>query len=105
MTGRRIAAFDFDGTISRRDTLVPFLARACGTQALTRALRRIGPLALKARTGRLDAEVHHRDATKAALLAELMTGRAATWLDHQGERYAAGLPSRLRPEMVEQIHW
>ena len=34
MSGRRIAAFDFDGTISRRDTLVPFLARACGTAAL-----------------------------------------------------------------------
>jgi phosphatidylglycerophosphatase C len=105
MTGRRIAAFDFDGTLTRRDTLVPFLARACGTQALTRALRRIGPLALKARTGRLDSELHHRDASKEALLHELMAGRERAWLDQEGERYAASLPARLRPEMVEQVRW
>ena len=28
MGERRIAAFDFDGTITTRDTLLPFLARA-----------------------------------------------------------------------------
>lgn len=105
MSGRRIAAFDFDGTLTRRDTLVPFLARACGTQDLLRALRRIAPLAVRARTGRLASELHHRDATKAALLRELFRGRTAAWLAEQGERYAAELPGRLRPEMVEQLEW
>jgi phosphatidylglycerophosphatase C len=105
MTGRRIAAFDFDGTLTRRDTLVPFLARACGRQELLRALRRVAPLAVRARTGRLASELHHRDATKAALLRELFRGRSASWLAEQGERYATELPSRLRPEMVEQLEW
>jgi len=105
MAPRRIAAFDFDGTLTRRDTLVPFLARACGTQDLARALRRIAPLAVRARTGRLDSELHHRDAAKAALLRELFTGRDAAWLRHEGERYAATLTAKLRPEMVEQVRW
>ncbi|MCB0972082.1 MAG: HAD-IB family hydrolase [Acidimicrobiales bacterium] len=105
MSGRRIAAFDFDGTLTRRDTLVPFLATACGRGALGRALRRVGPLAVRARTGRLDSDLHHRDATKAALLHELMAGREAAWLERQGSGYAAGLGARLRPEMVEQVAW
>ena len=105
MSGRRIAAFDFDGTLTRRDTLVPFLARACGTAALTRSLRTVAPLAMKARTGRLDAELHHRDASKAALLQHLFAGRDAAWLHREGERYATLLGDRLRPEMVEQVRW
>ena len=105
MSGRRIAAFDFDGTISRRDTLVPFLARACGTAELTRALRTVAPLAVKARTGRLATELHHRDASKAALLRALLSGREAAWLEREGQRYAAGIARRLRPEMVEQVRW
>lgn len=105
MSGRRIAAFDFDGTLSRRDTLVPFLARACGTQDLTRALRRVAPLAVKARTGTLGSELHHRDATKAALLHRLLAGREAGWFEQQGRRYASRLEAKLRPEMVEQVRW
>ena len=77
----------------------------CGTGALANALRQIGPLAIKARTGRLDAELHHRDASKDALLRALMAGREAAWLEREGARYAASLDRRLRPEMVDQITW
>jgi HAD superfamily hydrolase (TIGR01490 family) len=105
MSGRRIAAFDFDGTISRRDTLVPFLARACGITACSRAMTRVAPLAAKARTGRAPADVHHRDVSKEALLRELFAGREVSWLEREGRRYAATLASKLRPEMVEQISW
>lgn len=105
MAGRRIAAFDFDGTLSRRDTLVPFLARSCGMAAFSRATAGVAPLAARARAGRLPEELHRRDATKAALLRALYAGRDAAWLDEQGRRYAAVLPTRLRPEMVEQLRW
>jgi len=105
MSGRRIAAFDFDGTLTRRDTLLPFLARACGPTTFGRTVRRIAPTAVRARTGRLAADVHHRDATKAALLRELLAGRTASWLRSQGEQYATGLNAKLRPEMVEQVRW
>ena len=33
---RRVAAFDFDGTLSRRDTLVPFLAQVSGPHPVRR---------------------------------------------------------------------
>ena len=41
MSGRRIAAFDFDGTLTRRDTLLPFLTRACGPRAVGRIASRV----------------------------------------------------------------
>lgn len=105
MSDRPLAAFDFDGTLTRRDTLVPFLVRACGTAAFGRALRKVAPLAVKARTGRLASELHHRDASKEALVHELFTGREAAWLEHEGEGYAAELPGKLRPEMADQLRW
>jgi phosphatidylglycerophosphatase C len=105
MSGRRIAAFDFDGTLTRRDTLLPFLARASGPTTFGRTVARVAPDAVRARAGLLEAEVHHRDATKAALLRALLRGRSAAWLQAQGEQYATALPAKLRPEMVEQVRW
>ncbi|MCU1372664.1 MAG: HAD-superfamily subfamily hydrolase [Ilumatobacteraceae bacterium] len=105
MSGRRIAAFDFDGTLTRRDTLLPFLARATGPNTFSRTVGRIAPVAVRARAGRLEAEVHHRDATKAALLRELFRGRSDAWLQARGQQYATTLGAKLRPEMVEQVRW
>ncbi len=105
MSGRRIAAFDFDGTLTRRDTLLPFLVHACGARAVARAVSRVAPLAARARVGRLESELHHRDATKVALLRDLMAGREAAWLAERGAAFAPTLPRRLRPEMVEQVRW
>ena len=105
MPARRIAAFDFDGTLTRRDTLVPFLVRACGARAVAGAVSRVAPRAARARLGRLEAEIHHRDATKAALLRELLAGREAAWLARAGQDYARTLPRRIRPEMAHQLAW
>lgn len=105
MSGRRIAAFDFDGTLTRRDTLLPFLARASGPTKFGRTIARIAPDAVRARAGRLEAEVHHRDATKAALLRDLFRGQSDAWLQAHGQQYATTLPAKLRPEMVEQVRW
>ncbi len=108
MGHRRIAAFDFDGTISTRDTLLPFLAGACGRRAFARAASRAGWRAARIRLGDggPSAEVHHRDASKAHLLGELLIGRTASWLAGAGRDYARDvLPDQLRPEMVDQIRW
>jgi phosphatidylglycerophosphatase C len=105
MSGRRIAAFDFDGTLTRRDTLLPFLTRACGPRAVGRTLGRVAPTAARARAGRLPSEIHHRDATKAALLSGLLAGRREDWLRTEGRQYATTLGAKLRPEMVEQVRW
>ncbi len=103
--GRRIAAFDFDGTLTTRDTLVPFLVRACGAAAVARAAARVAPVAVRSRLGQLEDAIHHRDATKVAMLRSLFRGRDATWLADQGTAFAATLPGRLRPVMEEQLAW
>lgn len=105
MTGRRIAAFDFDGTLTRRDTLLPFLVHACGARTVATAVSRVAPLAARARLGRLEGELHHRDATKEALLRELFTGRDPGWLADQATGFARTLRARFRPEMVEQVRF
>lgn len=105
MTGRRIAAFDFDGTLTRRDTLLPFLVRACGSRAVARAAGLVAPVNVRSRLGRLEDGLHHRDATKEALLGHLMAGRTAAWLAEEGAAFAQTLEARLRPVMVEQLRW
>lgn len=105
MSGRQIAAFDFDGTLTHRDTLVPFLVRACGARRVAAAASRVAPAAARSRLGRLQGAVHHRDEVKAALVRHLLGGREAVWLTHEAERFAATLPARIRPEMVRQVDW
>lgn len=107
MGERRIAAFDFDGTISTNDTLVPFLARTFGRKAFAQALRRASRAAVEARMSRQGpTALHPRDAAKARMIRELLTGRSATWFAEVGEAYARDvLPGKLRPEMVRQVEW
>ena len=100
-----MAVFDFDGTITRRDTLLPFLVRVCGARTVARAVSAVAPDAARGRLGRLQDEVHHRDRTKTALLHALLAGRDAGWFAEAGAAYAQTLPRRIRPEMAEQVAW
>ncbi len=104
--GRRIAAFDFDGTLTRGDTVLPFLVQACGRTNVSRALARVAPAAGRARLPRRPpGAAHHRDLTKELLLRELFRGHDAASLAEQGEHYASTLRSQLRPQMAEQVRW
>jgi len=69
-SGRRLAAFDFDGTISRKDTLIPFLLRATGRARFASGWRQV--VAAGAR-GRVD--LRDRDAVKAELIEHLLADR------------------------------
>lgn len=88
-----VAAFDFDGTLTERDTLVPFLRRACGNRRVVGAAARA--------VGR----ARSRDRLKLALLASLFQGWPADRLDGLGEAYAGELRARLRPAMLDRLHW
>lgn len=93
-TPRRVAAFDFDGTLARRDTLMRFLAKAAG-------VRQLGiSLAAQAKTYRDD-----RDAAKVDMLRRLLTGADEERLTKLGRDYAVGLHHLLRPEMAERVRW
>ncbi|CAN5673115.1 HAD family hydrolase [soil metagenome] len=97
--GRRVAAFDFDGTLSRRDTLLPFLALAHGRRRTAQVLAEEAcrHLAGRGRAG--------RDHLKARVLGRLFAGDDPARVAAVGRRYAATLPGRLRPQMLEQIAW
>jgi phosphatidylglycerophosphatase C len=102
---RRIAAFDFDGTLTRRDTVLPFLVRVHGKAKVARAMARVAPAAARARLAPRPGQPHHRDLTKAAVLRELFSGEDPARLADQGEAYAQTLTKRLRPDMVRQLAW
>jgi phosphatidylglycerophosphatase C len=88
----RVAAFDFDGTLTRRDTLVPFLRRARGHWAIVRA-------AVAARGAR------GRDAFKVALVGRLFRGWPAVRVDELGRAYVPTLLAALRAESRERLEW
>lgn len=103
--GRSIAAFDFDGTLTQNDTVLPFLVRVCGPAKVARVMARVAPSAGRARFSAATGALHHRDATKMAVLRELFRGGDPAHLAEQGVAYAQTLSRRLRPAMVRQLDW
>jgi HAD superfamily hydrolase (TIGR01490 family) len=98
---RGVAAFDFDGTLTRRDSLVPFLARVVGWPRVVVALTVHAPTFVAVALGR-----HDRDAAKERMLVRLLAGRAADAVTDAGRAYGARLVAhKLRPEMRERIAW
>jgi phosphatidylglycerophosphatase C len=88
-----VAAFDFDGTLARRDTLVPFLRQVRGTPRV---------LAAAARSA---VRFRDRDAFKVAVIGHLFRGVPADRVARLGEAYVPTLVELLRPEMVERVRW
>jgi len=95
-----LAAFDFDGTVTRRDTLIPFLVRVAGPQRFTAAWTRIGSMASRRRL-----DLGDRDEVKAHLVRILLAGRRLDEVDALGERYARDLLAgdRLRPLVMDRL--
>lgn len=95
-----LALFDFDGTITYNDTLVPFLGKARGYSHAVRAAVAVGLAAC-----RREWSLKDRDEGKDALLRQILTGMSETEFYERGEQYAKALyPKKFRPEMVARIH-
>ncbi len=80
------AAFDFDGTMTRRDTLVPFLTSVVGLGRVARALGAESAHLTAALTGRGD-----RDAVKERVLTRVLAGVAYSDVEAAGRAFGAGL--------------
>lgn len=80
---RRVAAFDFDETLTRRDTLVPFLVRVAGPPRFAAACVKVLVAGLRGQVALRD-----RDAVKERLLAVLFAGRPEAQLRRLAEQYA-----------------
>ena len=99
---RPLAAFDLDGTLTRRDTLLPFLLRAVGRDRAYRALM-VSSLPL-ARAAALGGD--HRDRAKAAVLSRVLTGVPLAALAEAAESYADHVVGHgLRPDVQARVAW
>jgi HAD superfamily hydrolase (TIGR01490 family) len=93
-----IAVFDFDGTLTRRDSLLPFLMRLVGPWLPLRALR-----ALPALAGHSIGMVPNWKA-KEDLFHAVLRGTGEADLNAVGARFAGEvIPRLLRPRAMERI--
>lgn len=99
---RALAAFDLDGTLTRRDTLLPFLLRAIGPGRTCRAILASSvPLAKAAAFGG-----RHRDEAKVVLLQRVLGGLSLEALAESAESFADHVVARnLRPEVRARADW
>ena len=99
---RPLAAFDLDGTLTRRDTLRPFLLQAVGPARTYRAL--LASSILLARAAAFGGT--HRDAAKSAVLRRVLAGTPPEALAEAAETFADHVVARrLRPDVRARVDW
>jgi phosphatidylglycerophosphatase C len=98
---RTLAAFDFDGTITRRDTLVPFLVAVAGRGPVLGALAAEAVPLARAAGGRGD-----RDLAKERVLTRVLAGVPYADVETAGKAYAARITrSAITRDARERIEW
>ena len=96
-----IAFFDFDGTLTRRDTFLPWLQQLLGTPTLFLRLLQTSPVLL----GYIAGWVAN-DRAKETLLRACVAGRHVDELQEVANHYARHeLRSLLRPEGMARLDW
>ncbi|MGH8992500.1 MAG: HAD-IB family hydrolase [Acidimicrobiia bacterium] len=101
MSPRVVAAFDLDRTLTRRETLVPFVLRARGRAATVRTI-----VALPLPLARGLARDSHRDHGKELFLERLLGGREVAPLAAAAEAFAGDVvAAHLRPDTHRQLEW
>jgi phosphatidylglycerophosphatase C len=94
-----VAFFDFDGTISTRDTLPLFLRFACGTGRCAAAALRVSPMLLGHLVGVVD-----NGKAKERLIGSLLAGQNRGDILAAGESFCSSvLPAFIRARAVERI--
>lgn len=124
-SGQVVAAFDFDGTLLPGDSLLPWLAMACGRSATASA---VAASVAESLGGSLAGAVRRslggwrtaspgvsppgalqdwpgidRDLLKARVLRRLLAGRELAELATHAQAHAAALVTRLRPQTLAQL--
>lgn len=96
-----IAAFDFDGTLTERDALWPFLCFCCGWKKASFSAMRTFPSLLCYCIG-----LKTRQEVKETLLTHCLRGLQSSKLKALGKSFAAGpLSKYLRPTMIDRLLW
>lgn len=96
-----VAAFDFDGTLTRRDTIVPFLCSVSGCRALARGLPQALPVVALRALGALGATP-----AKERLFGIYLAGRPLPHVRRLATAFARErLPALLRPAALSRLAW
>ncbi len=96
-----VAAFDFDGTLTRRDTLLPFLLHTLGTAAVARHAIVLSPTLAGYALGLIGNGV-----AKERVLVRCLAGMRMDELQQEGERFASYvLPGLLRHQAMQRLEW
>ena len=95
-----VAAFDFDGTITTKDTFVPFLFLAFGRRRVSAAFVGLGWQALCVVLG-----ISSRDRLKEKIVTRLFAGESALRLQRVGEDHARRVQSWVRAAASRRISW
>ena len=94
----RVAAFDVDGTLTRRDCVVPFLRQVAGTGVLGRRLA-ARPVSVATLARRRD-----RDGLKAAATEAAFTGQPIDRIERLAVEFAESVfATGLRPDTVAEL--
>ncbi len=96
-----VAVFDFDGTLTRRDTLLPFLLHALGAPAVIRHAFVLAPTLAGYGLGLI-----RNDVAKERVLARSFAGTDIDVLRHQAAQFAEHiLPGLVRSEAIHRFQW
>lgn len=94
-----LSVFDFDGTLTRRDSFIPFLRFAFGTRAYAFRMVRIAPDAI-----RYLSKGMTRDELKAVLIASFLKGVNVEWVEQRASEFRKAYWSRLmRPAGLQSV--
>lgn len=97
---RAVAAFDFDGTLTDRDTLVPFLVRAFGRARLAAVFAALAFAGLCTLL-----RLRTIDEFKQRVLRRLVAGLPVQRLRALGPVHARAIEPWLRPQALQRIEW
>ncbi|MGA7933188.1 MAG: HAD-IB family hydrolase, partial [Kovacikia sp.] len=96
-----VAAFDFDDTLTDRDTLLPFLRSVVGTRQYFIKMLRLSPI-LTAYALRVIPNWRAKEVVLSHFLAGIPQEQLHKAAEHFAERE---IPKWLRPEAVERLRW
>lgn len=98
--GRSLALFDFDGTLTTKDTMLAYLVHARGWLGVLPGVLLASPWVV----GHLLALVPN-DVAKVRLLTAVIGGRSRSELEASARTFADRVEGWLRPGALERVRW
>jgi len=97
----QLALFDFDGTISTRDTTWDFIFRSCGSRRAIGGIIRLVPVSMAYSLKR----IQHHDAKQAVIRHFFGNWEKDAFIEAALSYARHIVPSIIRPEALNRINW